>query len=123
MIEAIIRTELVERIDSPAFGIGGPVDQRRYPGQYDRAGTHRARLERHGQRAAFQSPVAQGLGCLSDREHFRVGRRVVVDVTAVVGAGDDLAVGPGDDGPDGDLVDGRGFAGLGQSGLYQCLSL
>lgn len=72
--------------------------------RHDRgSGAHGAGLFGDVESGFIQAPVVDGIGGLSDGDHFRVGGRVVGGLDLVVPDADDLAF-MGDDRSDGDFV-------------------
>jgi hypothetical protein len=59
---------------------------------HDRAGAHRAGLQRHVERAVRQPVVAAALAGIAQRHHLGMGGRVVAADGLVEAAADDLAV-------------------------------
>ena len=92
-----------------AFGIGGAVIQPPDPRQRDRAGAHRARLQRDIEVAIDQPLAAGDLRGLPDGENLGMRGRIAVGQGAVSGRGDDLVI-------EHDHAADRHFAGF--SGLF-----
>src|SRR2546423_14940801 len=65
-------------IDRAALGIGRAVIEPPDPCERDRAGAHRAGLQREVEVAIDQSPGADGLGGLPERQYFGIGGRIAV---------------------------------------------
>ena len=98
MVEPAIAGDLIEGVAGPRLGIGSAVHHGGQPGQDDRSGTHGARLECDVQNAIVQAPGSQGIGGLRDRNHFRMGGRIVQCFTLIVGPGNDPLLHGHDDG-------------------------
>lgn len=101
------------RPGTAGLGVPGAVDHPVQPRVDDGPGAHRAGLQRHIQLAAAQPPAVQGLAGLPDAEHLGVGQRVLIQLPAVVGAGNHLVV-PHDDRPDRDFSQLGGLFGFQQ---------
>ena len=91
----VVETGELEQVQRAAggarLGICGAEDYPRQPHVHDRAGTHRAWLFRHVQRAIRQPPIADGLFGLGQRQHLSVGRGVFEQFNLVVRPGDNAA--------------------------------
>ena len=88
-----------------ALGVLGSETQRLEPGEADRGGAHRARLERHPDRAFVEPGGAEPGGGGPDRLHFGMRGRVGRTAHRVAGLGDDL-IDQGDDRADRDFARG-----------------
>ena len=80
---------------------------------HQRARAHRARLLRHVQIALIQPPIADHTLRLRDRQHLRMGRRILQRLHLVVSPRDDFAL-VDDDGADRHLLLGGGALCLAQ---------
>lgn len=119
MVEPAVVKQAVEGMDGASLGIGRTEDDQWYASLYDGAGTHRAGLERHVKRAAFQSPVADRFGGLCDRNHFGVCRRITQPLTLVV-SGRDRTVTVDDNRADRDFLFRKRVFGLFQGLYHEC---
>src|SRR5664279_3435452 len=97
-------------IHRATLGIGRAVIQPPDPCKRNRAGAHRARLQRDIEVAIDQPLGADGLGGLPDRQDFSMGGRIAVGQGAVAGRGDHLVI------PDNDASN-RNFARF--SGVFR----
>ena len=80
-------------LDRAALRVGRGVIEPAQPRVADRAGAHRARLERDVEIAVGQPVLAElARAAGAERDHFGVGGRVGVAARAIAGAGDHLAV-------------------------------
>ena len=95
----------------PEIAVG--EDQGFYAGVDDRAGAHDAGFEGDVDGGVVEAVVLEGGGGGADQVDFGVRGGVVGEDWRVVGAGDDFAV-QDEDGADGDLAGGLGFAGFGE---------
>jgi hypothetical protein len=92
VVQARVLDEVLQRAAHPGLRVARAEDQVGDPGEHDRAGAHRARLQRHVERAPEQAPVAGRLRGATDGDHLRVCRRVLQGVREVVPGRDQLAV-------------------------------
>jgi len=97
----------------PGPGIERPEDQPVHPGRHQRAGTHRAGLERHHQGDSGQPPPSECNGGITECQDFGVGRRVPGELTFVVPGGQQSTVEQGD-GADRDVAVRESGPRLGQ---------
>ena len=72
MVQPVAVEQPEHAVDRSCLRVGGAVDEPAEPGVDERAGTHRARLERHVHRALVESPLAEMDGCITQRQHFSV---------------------------------------------------
>ncbi len=77
-----------------ALGVVGAEIEAADAGQGNRRGAHRAGLQRDVEVAAVELLLPERGGCGAQHQHLGVLRRVVLDLDAVAGFGDDHAVGP-----------------------------
>ena len=103
VVEAAVADDVVKTPAGAGLRVGAAVDKPVEPGQDQRAGAHRAGFERDVDRAAVQSPQAQGRRGLGQGDDLGVGGRVLELLALVVGLGDD-AVLVDDHGPDGHVA-------------------
>ena len=68
VVEPAVPDDVPERADGAGLGVVGTEHDAVHAGQHERAGTHRAGLERDHQRAALQPPLAAGPGGLAERD-------------------------------------------------------
>ena len=80
------------RIDRAALGVGRAVIQPSYPRERDRAGAHRAGLQRDIEVAIDQPLAAEACGGLPDREDFGMRGRIAIAQSAVSGRRDHLVI-------------------------------
>src|SRR5512139_3761074 len=112
VVEPAVAYDVPERTDRAGLVVVGAEDHPRDPGQDCRAGAHRARLERHDECAALQTPLPVYGGSLTQRHDLGVGGGVPDGLPLVVTAADDLAVRAEHDRADGDV------AGVGSSACF-----
>ena len=105
--------DVIEGAQGAALGVCGAKDAAVYAGVDHEAGAHEAGLQRDVDGAAGESPAAEGARCRHHGAELRVGRGVQVQLAAVVGARDHLAVAD-HHGSDGYLALGRGGVCLGE---------
>src|SRR5918996_2531574 len=96
MIQSGIAREIAERSGEARFRVHRAEDEPVEPRQHERTGAHRARLERHIDRATRESPRMQRGGPRSNRQDLSVRRRIVVALSSVPRAAEDL-IAPRDD--------------------------
>lgn len=101
----------------------------------DGSGTHCAGLERDEEITPDETLRPQTAACLSNREDFRMCRRVAPGQSTISGHGEHLSVRPRDDGADGNLAiggcllcclegqvhEGKGVDHTPCSSLYRCV--
>jgi hypothetical protein len=119
VIKSGVVQDLVQRSRRPSFGIGRAINDARDSRQHYSPGTHRAGLERYVQRAMLESPIAQRIRRLRNREHFGVRGRIVKLFTLIVRRPDYPVVAPEwimpyDDSADWHFVLGASGLGLAQ---------
>ena len=105
---------------APAFGSRGAVDDARHAREHDRAGAHRARLERHVEDASSTRQLPSARGGLAQREDLGVRRRVLAQLALVVAGREDLAVAH-DDRADRHVVVFQRALGLAQREAHEVL--
>src|SRR3990170_4896423 len=76
VIELWLFEQLRDRDHSARFVVRRAEDDQGHAREHDRAGAHRARLDRHVERAVAQTPAPQCRPRRAKREHFGVGRRI-----------------------------------------------
>ena len=112
---AVIESWLAEHVEDAPGGarlrVGRRVDDPGNAGEDDRAGAHRAGLQRHIDRRIRNPPPAEPPRRGSEREDLRVSRRVGAQLALVAGGREDL-VGPSDHRPDRCLAAGARDLGL-----------
>lgn len=89
MIEARVVRDLKQRMTRAGFQIRRPIDDRRNARLHDGSGTHRARFERHIQRAIQQPPRAQRLSGLSDRDDLGMRGGILQGLALITAHADD----------------------------------
>ena len=104
MVEARIGEDVQDASRRPRLRVGGRVDHARDPREDDRPRAHRARLQRHVERALQHPPGAKRGGGLAQRQHLGVRGRVLAQLALVAAAPDHATVVVHDDGPDRDVV-------------------
>jgi hypothetical protein len=106
-LRAVVEPRLGEDVEDAArrarLRVGRRVDHARHAREDDRARAHRARLERHVERAVEDAPRAEVRGGGAQGEHLGVRGRVLAQLALVVAGADHLAV-VDDDGADRDVV-------------------
>src|SRR5205085_5924742 len=110
-----------DRLDRARLLVARAVDEARDPGLDERAGAHRARLDRRVNDRARQAVVAYLVRGLAQGEDFGVRRRVAVGARAVAGHGEQRAVAADDAGADGHLAAPGGLARRAQSLAHPAL--
>ncbi len=119
-VEPAVPDHVPERADGTGLRVVGAVHQPGHAGEDQRAGAHRAGLERHDERAAVETPAAERCRGRPNRDYLRVRGGIVICIPGVAPAANDHAVRADDDGANGDLTDGsRGLRfseGLGHPG-------
>lgn len=83
MIEALILTDLVKRLDGAGLGVVAAINEPGDPRIDDRAGTHRARFQRDRKDAINQPPVADDLRRLTDGDDLGMGGGVLIGLPAI----------------------------------------
>ena len=106
-------------IYAAALRIVSAENQAPYAEQADGVRAHRARLKRDKEVAVGQAWATSKAGGGTQGEDFGVRRGVVIRFGAVAGACEDAAVGPKDDGADGNLAAGEGGPGFVQRCLHR----
>jgi hypothetical protein len=104
MVQSRITTDGEQAVDCACFGVGSSVNEARDPRRNESARAHGARLERHVERRALQSPVPEFSCRFAQREGFRVGDRILELFAAVVVTRELAAVRRNHDAPDGDVT-------------------
>lgn len=92
MVEALVAIEVIEAPQRAALGVRRSIDAPVYARVDHKARAHKARLQRHVNRAARQAPAAQHARSFHHGRKLRMGRRILIAFAQVVGAGDNLAV-------------------------------
>ena len=91
MIQARVVQHLHHRMDGPCFRVVRPVHYALYPGMYQSACAHRARLNCSKELAVSQTVVTQVRTRLAKGDDFSVGRGIGVGKIAIPASADDLA--------------------------------
>jgi predicted enzyme related to lactoylglutathione lyase len=103
VVEPRLRKDVEDRAGRTRLRVGRAEDDARHAREHDRAGAHRARLERDVEHRVEHAPGAEHAAGLAQRDELGVCRRVLTQLALVVGGGDDLAVAH-DDRADRDVV-------------------
>ena len=88
MVEGGLAEDVEDAAGGAGLGVGGAEDDGGDAGEDDRAGAHRAGLERDVERRRRQPPAAERLGGGADREDLGVGGRVAAQLALVAGGGE-----------------------------------
>lgn len=90
-----LREKTRAMIHRPALGIGGPIDKPAEPGVAQRAGAHRARLQRHIKRAAKrQAIITEARASFPQRQHFRMSAGILKSDRPIMRLGEHPTVRP-----------------------------
>lgn len=111
MIQARVRREIIKRPGGAALGVITAENDPFEPGEDNGPHAHEARLQRHVQSCARQTPVCRPAGSLPDGDHFGMGGGIVATLAEVVPPANHRTVAH-DNGPDRNFVTGRGLCGL-----------
>jgi len=113
VVEARIHGEVVERAARAGVRICGAEHDLIDAGRHQRAGAHRAGLQRDNQGGALEAPGSHHLGGVSEREQLGMGSRIAGPLALVVALGDHLTV------AEHDSAHRHVVVGDGQSGLVE----
>lgn len=92
MVQSRIAQQLEKTDRSPRLRISGAKNDAWNASLQDRSGTHRTRLQRHIERRLFQTPIADRGGGLRDRDHLRMGGRILQHLSLIGSGTDDLVI-------------------------------
>ena len=79
-------------LDRPTLGIAGAIIEPGNPGMGDRAGAHRARLQRYPEIALGQAIITNRFGSGTNRQHLGVRGRIVESARRIGGNRENPAV-------------------------------
>ena len=118
VVERRLREHVHHAAGCARLGVGRAVDDVRNAGQDDRAGAHRAGLERDVERRQRQAPAPElGRGLAQDQD-LGVGSGILAQLALVPRLRQDLAV-PSEDRPDGDVPVGSRALGAAKRQEHQ----
>ena len=112
--------DIIDGTASPSLGVHGADMELLHAGPYEGARAHAAGLHGHVHLAADEPPAPQDGSRLPDRQHLRMGRRILHRLGHVMPAGDDPAI-LHDDSPHRDLTELRRDGGLGQGFFHESI--
>src|SRR5450759_784383 len=119
VVEPPVTDHVVQRPGRTRLWIRSPEHQPPDPGQYERAGAHGARLQRHHQRAAGQPPTSRRLGSGAQGQHLGVRGGVAEPLARVSAPADNSTGGVSHHRADRYVAARRRRLGPGQRGAHQ----
>ena len=85
MVQALVLQQVAERTREPRLGVARAEHHAVEPGEHDRAGAHRTRLQRDVHGASVQPPRIGDVARLAQRQHLGVRGRILHPLAGVAG--------------------------------------